>query len=55
VYGLPRMAEAREMATAVLALASSDFGYLTGTSILIDGGMSAGRPMTIPDGFPTPP
>jgi NAD(P)-dependent dehydrogenase (short-subunit alcohol dehydrogenase family) len=55
VYGLPRMAEPREMATAVLALVSSDFGYLTGTSILIDGGMSAGRPMTIPDGFPTPP
>lgn len=55
VYGLPRMAEPEEMAAAVLALASDDFSYLTGTSILIDGAMSAGRPMTMPDGFPTPP
>lgn len=54
VYGLPRMAEPKEMATAVLALAAPDFSYLTGTSVLIDGGMSAGRPMTIPDGFPVP-
>ncbi|MCT2583974.1 SDR family NAD(P)-dependent oxidoreductase [Actinophytocola gossypii] len=55
VHGLPRMAEPEEMATAVLALASADFGYLSGTEILIDGGMSAGRPMTMPPGFPPQP
>jgi NAD(P)-dependent dehydrogenase (short-subunit alcohol dehydrogenase family) len=54
VYGLPRMAEATEMATAVLALASPDFGYLSGTSVLVDGGLSTGRPMTMPPGFPPP-
>jgi NAD(P)-dependent dehydrogenase (short-subunit alcohol dehydrogenase family) len=54
VYGLPRMAEPSEMATAVLALASPEFSYLSGTSILVDGGMSAGRPMTMPPGFPPP-
>ncbi|MCA1655507.1 MAG: SDR family oxidoreductase [Pseudonocardiaceae bacterium] len=55
VYGLPRMGEPREMATAVLALAGPEFSYLTGTSILVDGGMNAGRPMTMPPGFDAPP
>ncbi|MFK0248489.1 SDR family NAD(P)-dependent oxidoreductase [Amycolatopsis azurea] len=54
VYGLPRMGEATDIASAVLALASPDFGYLTGTSVLVDGGLNTGRPMTIPPGF-TPP
>lgn len=54
VHGLPRMAEPVEMANAVLALASPEFGYLSGTSVLVDGAMSAGRPMTMPPGFPTP-
>ncbi|OLZ54822.1 SDR family NAD(P)-dependent oxidoreductase [Amycolatopsis keratiniphila] len=54
VHGLPRMGEAGEIASAVLALASSDFGYLTGTSVLVDGGLNAGRPMVMPPGF-TPP
>jgi NAD(P)-dependent dehydrogenase (short-subunit alcohol dehydrogenase family) len=54
VYGLPRMAEAREIAAGVVALAAPDFGYLTGTEILLDGGMSAGRPMTFPPGFEPP-
>jgi NAD(P)-dependent dehydrogenase (short-subunit alcohol dehydrogenase family) len=52
VHGLPRMAEAKEMATAVVALAATDFGYLSGTSVLIDGAMSTGRPMAMPPGFP---
>lgn len=54
VYGLPRMAEPNEIATAVLALASPDFSYLTGTSVLVDGAMNAGRPMTLPPGFQVP-
>ncbi|KFU81334.1 NAD(P)-dependent dehydrogenase, short-chain alcohol dehydrogenase family [Amycolatopsis lurida] len=54
VHGLPRMGEAAEIASAVLALASPDFAYLTGTSVLVDGGLNAGRPMVMPPGF-TPP
>ena len=54
MYGLPRMAEPREIASAVVALATPDFGYLTGTEVLVDGGMSAGRPMTLPPGFEPP-
>ena len=54
VYGLPRMAEAKEIATAVVALAAPDFGYLSGTSVLVDGAMNTGRPMTMPPGFPIP-
>ncbi|GAB1514137.1 glucose 1-dehydrogenase [Actinophytocola sp. KF-1] len=54
VYGLPRMAEAKEIASAVVALATPAFGYLTGTEVLVDGAMSTGRPMTMPPGFPPP-
>ncbi|ANN15500.1 oxidoreductase [Amycolatopsis orientalis] len=54
VHGLRRMGEAKEIAAAVLALSSPDFAYLTGTSVLVDGGLNAGRPMTMPPGF-TPP
>lgn len=54
VYGLPRMAEAKEIAAAVVALAAPEFGYLTGTEVLVDGGMSTGRPMTFPPGFEPP-
>ncbi|WP_244170629.1 SDR family NAD(P)-dependent oxidoreductase [Amycolatopsis tolypomycina] len=48
VHGLPRMAEPSEIAAAVLALASPDFSYLTGTSVVVDGGLGTGRPMTMP-------
>jgi NAD(P)-dependent dehydrogenase (short-subunit alcohol dehydrogenase family) len=51
VHGLPRMAEPREIASAVVALATPEFGYLSGTEVLVDGGMSTGRPMTMPPGF----
>ena len=54
VYGLPRMAEAKEIASAVVSLATPEFSYLTGTAVLVDGGMSAGRPMTFPPGFELP-
>ncbi|MBE1575848.1 SDR family NAD(P)-dependent oxidoreductase [Amycolatopsis roodepoortensis] len=54
VHGLPRMGEAAEIASAVLALASPDFAYLTGTSVLVDGGLNTGRPMVMPPGFAPP-
>lgn len=54
VHGLPRMAEPREIASVVVALAAPEFSYLTGTEILVDGGMSAGRPMAMPPGFEPP-
>lgn len=42
VDGLKRMARPEEMASAALALASSDLSFLTGTSVLVDGGALAG-------------
>ncbi|MGV9367283.1 SDR family NAD(P)-dependent oxidoreductase [Amycolatopsis sp. NPDC003731] len=48
VHGLPRMAEPKEIAAAVVALASPGFSYLTGTSVLVDGGLGTGRPMIMP-------
>lgn len=55
VYGLPRMAEPKEIAAAVVSLATPEFSYLTGTEVLVDGAMSTGRPMTMPPGFEQPP
>jgi NAD(P)-dependent dehydrogenase (short-subunit alcohol dehydrogenase family) len=54
VHGLPRMAEAAEIAATVLAVAAPELTYLTGTEVLVDGGMSAGRPMVMPPGFEPP-
>ncbi|MGI5450643.1 SDR family NAD(P)-dependent oxidoreductase [Streptomyces sp. CA-243310] len=48
VDGLERMAEAEEIARAVLGLASDDFPYMTGASISVDGGGTAGRKMIQP-------
>ncbi|HEY9370543.1 SDR family NAD(P)-dependent oxidoreductase [Streptomyces sp.] len=50
VDGLERMAEAEEIARAVLGLASDDFPYMTGASISVDGGSTAGRKMVQPSG-----
>ncbi|MFE6775736.1 SDR family NAD(P)-dependent oxidoreductase [Streptomyces sp. NPDC057702] len=55
VPGLHRMAEPREIADAVLGLASDQFAFMTGTSVVVDGGSLAGGPMSWPDGFPKPP
>ncbi|MFB7784850.1 SDR family NAD(P)-dependent oxidoreductase [Streptomyces vinaceus] len=50
VDGLERMANAEEVARAVLGLASDDFPYMTGASITMDGGSTAGRKMIQPNG-----
>lgn len=49
VDGLGRIAEAEEIAAVALALAADDFSYMTGASIAVDGGLSAGRPLAIPE------
>ena len=46
------MAEPQEIAASVLALAGDEFSYMTGSSVLVDGGATAGRQMTMPPGFP---
>lgn len=50
IDGLERMAEAEEIAHAVLGLASDDFPYMTGASVAVDGGATAGRKMIQPSG-----
>ncbi|MGP3965055.1 SDR family NAD(P)-dependent oxidoreductase [Nonomuraea sp. 3N208] len=52
IDGLERVAEPEEIAGAVLALASPEFGYMTGTSVPVDGGATAGRKMVLPPGTP---
>jgi NAD(P)-dependent dehydrogenase (short-subunit alcohol dehydrogenase family) len=49
VDGLGRLATAEEIASAALAIASDQFSYMTGASIAVDGGLSAGRPLVIPE------
>lgn len=51
VDGLHRLAEPTEIAAAVLSLAAAEFSYMTGASINVDGGATAGRPLLMP---PTP-
>jgi NAD(P)-dependent dehydrogenase (short-subunit alcohol dehydrogenase family) len=48
VDGLQRMAEPEQIATAVLGLASDDFSYMTGASISVDGGATAGNAARLP-------
>lgn len=49
VDGLRRIAEPEEIAAAALMLASDDLAYVTGASFAVDGGLSAGRPLAIPE------
>jgi NAD(P)-dependent dehydrogenase (short-subunit alcohol dehydrogenase family) len=48
VDGLKKVATPAMIAQGVLAIAADEFGYLTGTSIPVDGGVAAGRRMLIP-------
>lgn len=41
VHGLKRVANADEIATAILAVASPEMGYMNGSLVFIDGGMTA--------------
>ncbi|MGV9317182.1 SDR family NAD(P)-dependent oxidoreductase [Streptomyces sp. NPDC003691] len=50
VDGLQRMAEPEEIARSVLGLASPDFPYMTGASVAVDGGVTAGRKLVLPTG-----
>ncbi|WP_280484029.1 SDR family NAD(P)-dependent oxidoreductase [Nocardia farcinica] len=52
VAGLGRMATPEEIARAILALCSDDFGYMTGSTVLVGGGPFGGGKMTMPPGFP---
>ena len=40
---LGRMGEPAELAATIAFLASEDASYVTGTSLLVDGGLTAGR------------
>jgi NAD(P)-dependent dehydrogenase (short-subunit alcohol dehydrogenase family) len=48
VDGLKKVATPAMIAQGVLAIAAEEFGYLTGASIPVDGGLAAGRRMLIP-------
>lgn len=41
VAGMKRMASSEEMATAILAMASPEMGYMNGSMVIVDGGMSS--------------
>jgi NAD(P)-dependent dehydrogenase (short-subunit alcohol dehydrogenase family) len=49
------MAEREEIAAAVVALAGDEFSFMTGSSVVVDGGALAGHPMLMPPGFELPP
>lgn len=48
VDGLKKVATPEMIAQAVLAMASDELGYLTGASVPVDGGLTAGRPLQLP-------
>jgi NAD(P)-dependent dehydrogenase (short-subunit alcohol dehydrogenase family) len=48
VGGLKKVATPAMIAQGVLAIAAEEFGYLTGASIPVDGGIAAGHRMLIP-------
>ncbi|WP_131787268.1 SDR family NAD(P)-dependent oxidoreductase [Protofrankia symbiont of Coriaria ruscifolia] len=54
IGGLQRMAEPEEIARVVLALASDEFSYMTGSSVLVDGGATAGGRSIMPAGAAPP-
>ncbi|WP_330230633.1 SDR family oxidoreductase [Nocardia sp. NBC_00508] len=52
VAGLGRMATPQEIARAILALCSDDFGYMVGSTVLVGGGPFGGGKMRMPPGVP---
>jgi NAD(P)-dependent dehydrogenase (short-subunit alcohol dehydrogenase family) len=48
---LGRAGQPEEVAAAALFLASDDAGFVTGTSLVVDGGFTAGRRLTEPGGL----
>ncbi|KQV15837.1 oxidoreductase [Kitasatospora sp. Root187] len=48
IDGLHRIASPEDIAQAVLGLAADDFAYMTGASVFVDGGASAGRRLLVP-------
>ncbi|MFF5991684.1 SDR family NAD(P)-dependent oxidoreductase [Prauserella flavalba] len=49
VDGLKTVATPDQIAQAVLAMSAPGFGYLTGVSLPVDGGVAAGRRMLLPE------
>lgn len=45
IHAMNRWGEAREIARAILFLASEDASFITGTTLLVDGGWTAGKVM----------
>ncbi|MFI9507788.1 SDR family NAD(P)-dependent oxidoreductase [Nocardia sp. NPDC052566] len=52
ISGLGRMATPAEIARAILALCSDDFGYMVGSTVLVGGGPAGGGKMRMPPGIP---
>ncbi|MFY0614127.1 MAG: glucose 1-dehydrogenase [Hyphomicrobiaceae bacterium] len=45
IHAMHRWGEAREIARAILFLASDDASFITGTTLMVDGGWTAGKAM----------